>query len=137
MYGGHSKYRTKVCMRSVVSNLGWQLGAFAGTILVMCFVYIFGHASTDGYMNYYCNTEEATKSRGRPACCHMNSRGFYSMNTITSSLSRRMRNLNKSKQPLVYKQKEETALREPRKLAIDRDGWAGFTIELCGGSEGL
>ncbi len=37
----------------------------------------------------------------------------------------------------AYKQKEETALRELRELAIDRDEWAGFTKKVCEVLEGL
>jgi hypothetical protein len=44
---------------------------------------------------------------------------------------------SKSKKPSTYKQKEATALRELRKLADDRDVWAGLTKELCGVMEKL
>ena len=43
----------------------------------------------------------------------------------------------KSKKTSTYKQKEAMALRELRKLAADRDAWAGFTKELCGVMEKL
>ncbi len=42
-----------------------------------------------------------------------------------------------TKKPSTYKQKEATALRELRKLADDRDEWAGLTKELCGVMERL
>ncbi len=46
-----------------------------------------------------------------------------------------------SKKPSSYKQKEATAqataLRELRKVAADRDVWAGLTKELCGFMEKL
>ncbi len=38
---------------------------------------------------------------------------------------------------LTHKQKQAAALRELRKLAGDRDAWAGFTKDLCGVMEKL
>ncbi len=41
------------------------------------------------------------------------------------------------KKPSTYKQREATALRELRKLADDREVWAGLTKKLCGVMEKL
>jgi hypothetical protein len=84
-------------------------------------------------MKYCCETKEATKSKGRPVVtlsvllfnhCHH----FKSFKKTEES---------KSKKGSVYKQKEQTVLRELRELAIDRYGWAGFTRKPCRVSEGL
>ena len=83
-------------------------------------------------MDYYCNTKEDTKSRGRAVVTHpvLLFNEYYQFTCFKKSEST-------SKKPTSYKQEEATALRELRKLAADRDVWAGLTKELCGVMEKL
>jgi hypothetical protein len=83
-------------------------------------------------MDYYCNTKEDTKSRGRAVVTLpvLLFNEYHHYKCFKKSES-------KSKKPSTYKQKEATALRELRKLAGDRVVWAGFTKELCGVMEKL
>ncbi len=48
-----------------------------------------------------------------------------------------MKNLDLANRRLSYKQKQETALHQLRKLAFVRGGWAGFTKDFLGALERL
>ncbi len=78
-------------------------------------------------MDYYCDTKEDTKSRGRAVVTLpvLLFNEYHPFKCFEKSEC-------KSKKTSTYKQKEATALRELRKLAAYRDAWAGFTKELCG-----
>ncbi len=72
-------------------------------------------------MDCYCNTctLEDERNRGRMSV------------TLPVLLFNEYHHLKQWKKLSSSKQKEKTALREVRKVAIDRVGWAGFTKELC------
>ncbi len=83
-------------------------------------------------MDYYCNTKEDTKSRGRAVVTLpvLLFNEYHHFKCFKKSEC-------KSKKTSTYKQKEATPLRELRKLAADRYAWASFTKELCGVMEKL
>ena len=72
-------------------------------------------------MDYYCNTVEDKKNRGRASV------------TLPVLLFNEYHHFkqHKNKLPSTNKQKGKTALRELRNLASGRNGWAGFMKELC------
>ncbi len=79
----------------------------------------------------YCNTKEDTKSRGRAVVTLpvllFNEYDHYNLSTSASKHPNpHLRNRRRTS-----KKKQCMALRELRKLADDRDVWAGFTKELC------
>ncbi len=78
-------------------------------------------------MFYYCNTKEATKSKGR----HVVTLPVLLFSDCHHFKTFKKKEDFKSKKQSAYQQKEEAALRNLTKLAIDRDGWGGFTRELC------
>ncbi len=73
-------------------------------------------------MNYYCNKKNDTKSRRRAVVTLT----VLLFNEYQHFKSFKKSEKSESTKVSTYKQKEGTALREMRKLPIDRDGWADF-----------
>jgi hypothetical protein len=84
-------------------------------------------------MDYYCNTKEATKSKGRPVV----TLPVLLFSEYHHYQSHKKMEESESKKTSSYKQKDKPALRELRKLAIDRDGWASLTMKVRGVLEKL